>query len=91
LFLRVERQTLRRLPGSGDILFAIKTHHDPLTALKTQDDRAEIAGGLHKQLLALDEDQLDYKGLSRTRDALLGALEGFFTQSLHSGALSRPS
>ncbi|MES0881375.1 heme-dependent oxidative N-demethylase family protein [Roseibium sp. SCP14] len=81
LFLRVERQTLRRLPESGDILFAIKIHHDPLAALKTQDDRADIAGGLHKQLLALDDDQLDYKGLGETRDALAGALEGFFTES----------
>ncbi|MEM9630661.1 MAG: DUF3445 domain-containing protein [Pseudomonadota bacterium] len=84
LFLRVERQTLRRLPESGDILFAIKIHHDPLAALKAQDDRAGIAGGLHKQLLALDQDQLDYKGLGDTRDALAAALEGFFTQPVAS-------
>ncbi|WP_269585544.1 heme-dependent oxidative N-demethylase family protein [Roseibium sp. Sym1] len=75
LFLRVERQTLRRLPGSGDILFTIKIHHDPLAVLESQEDRAELAAGLRRQLLALDPDQLAYKGLGPTRDALAEALE----------------
>jgi len=74
LFLRVERQTLRRLPGSGDILFTIKIHHDPLAALEKQDDRSSLAAGLRQQLLALDADQLAYKGLGPTRDALAEAL-----------------
>ena len=74
LFLRVERQTLRRLPGSGDILFTIKIHHDPLAALAGQADRARIADGLRRQLLALDTDQLAYKGLAETRDVLADAL-----------------
>jgi len=75
LFLRVERQTLRRLPGSGDILFTIKIHHDPLSALESQENRATLASGLRRQLLALDADQLAYKGLGPTRDALAQALE----------------
>lgn len=75
LFLRVERQTLRRLPGSGDILFTIKIHHDPLAALEAQEGRAGLAEGLRKQLLALDPDQLAYKGLVATRDDLARALE----------------
>ena len=74
LFLRVERQTLRRLPGSGDILFTIKVHHDPLAALKTRPDRAELAAGLRKQLLALDEAQLKYKGLVQTHAELASEL-----------------
>ncbi|PVB62535.1 DUF3445 domain-containing protein [Labrenzia sp. 011] len=76
LFLRVERQTLRRLPGSGDILFTIKIHHDPLAALEAHEDRARLAAGLRQQLLELDADQLAYKGLTATRDALAEALEG---------------
>jgi hypothetical protein len=76
LFLRVERQTLRRLPRSGDILFTIKIHHDPLAALAAQSDRSELASGLRQQLLELDADQLAYKGLTATRDALARALEG---------------
>jgi hypothetical protein len=75
LFLRVERQTLRRLPGSGDILFTIKIHHDPLAALEAQEGRAGLAEGLRTQLLALDADQLAYKGLVATRDDLARALE----------------
>jgi len=74
LFLRVERQTLRRLPGSGDILFTIKVHHDPLAALKARPDRTQLATGLRQQLLALDEAQLTYKGLVQTRNALAAEL-----------------
>ncbi|MCX2725341.1 heme-dependent oxidative N-demethylase family protein [Roseibium salinum] len=78
LFLRVERQTLRRLPGSGDILFTIKIHHDPLAALQDHEERAALAAGLRRQLLDLDADQLAYKGLTGTRDALAEALERRF-------------
>ncbi|MEP3049101.1 MAG: DUF3445 domain-containing protein [Roseibium sp.] len=74
IFLRVERQTLRRLPGSGDILFTIKIHHDPLSALSQQADQADVAEQLKTQLLALDDDQLAYKGLAPSRNALVEAL-----------------
>lgn len=74
LFLRVERQTLRRLPGSGDILFTIKIHHDPLAALESQSDRSTLAAHLKEQLTALDADQLAYKGLTQGREALVDAL-----------------
>ena len=75
LFLRVERQTLRRLPESGDILFTIKIHHDPLSLLTDQDDRAAIADGLKEQILMLDSEQLAYKGLVEARDALVDTLQ----------------
>lgn len=75
LFLRVERQTLRRLEDTGDILFTIKIHHDPLAALEYQDNRAEIARGLRQQVLDLDADQLAYKGLADARGALVGVLD----------------
>ncbi len=75
LFLRVERQTLRRLPRSGDILFTIKIHHDPLAALDTQENCEKLAAALRSQLLSLDADQLSYKGLVETRDALAAVLE----------------
>ncbi|QDG75695.1 DUF3445 domain-containing protein [Labrenzia sp. PHM005] len=74
LFLRVERQTLRRLPKSGDVLFTIKIHHDPLTALQNQPNRAALAAHLKDQLMGLDLDQLAYKGLTRGREALVEAL-----------------
>lgn len=75
LFVRVERQTLRRLPTSGDILFTIKIHHDPVTLLKAHERRAELAAGLAAQLRDLDERQITYKGLARHRVAIAEELE----------------
>lgn len=74
LFIRVERQTLRRLPGSGDILFTIKIHHDPISQLQRDPRCALLAGSLRQQLLGLSADQLTYKGLTSVRDALASAL-----------------
>lgn len=75
LFVRVERQTLRRLPVSGDILFTIKVHHDPIDCLRRHPDRVQLAGGLRDQLLALDAQQLAYKGLTAHRSTLAAMLE----------------
>jgi hypothetical protein len=40
LWIRSERQTLRRLPASGAILFTIRVQMTPLTALTQRPDRA---------------------------------------------------
>lgn len=73
-FLRVERQTLRRLPISGDLLFTIMIYVDPLNRLRDHPDRRLLAEGLRRQLLALDADQLGYKSLTCRRDQLAGYL-----------------
>ncbi|RUW93177.1 DUF3445 domain-containing protein [Mesorhizobium sp. M7A.F.Ca.US.010.02.1.1] len=76
-FIRVERQTLRKLPVSRDILFTIRIHLDPLAVLARHPDRAKLAASFAAQLKALDLAQLDYKGLTSDRDRLvdrLGAL-----------------
>ena len=69
-FIRVERQTLRRLAGSGDIVFTIRIFLDPMAALATQPERRVIALSLAAQLDELDAPQLDYKGLAADRDRL---------------------
>lgn len=74
-FIRVERQTLRRLPETGAILFTIRIYVDPLTALIAHGAGAELAEGLARQLAGLGENELAYKGLSRKREALVEALE----------------
>ncbi|KQZ12236.1 hypothetical protein ASD50_12740 [Mesorhizobium sp. Root552] len=74
-FIRVERQTLRKLPVSGDILFTIRIFLDPLAVLSRHDERKRIAISFAAQLAALDEAQLDYKGLTGDRDRLVSALE----------------
>ena len=72
--IRVERQTLRRLPRSGDILFTVRVHADPLAALSSHPRGRILAGALHREVARLDADQLAYKGLTEARERLLEAL-----------------
>ncbi|MEQ1900604.1 MAG: DUF3445 domain-containing protein [Devosia sp.] len=74
VFLRVERQTLRKLPMSSDILFTIRILVDPVTALEHHSDAARIRAALVAQLEALNSAQLDYKGLTLERDRLIARL-----------------
>ena len=74
-FIRVERQTLRKLPSSRDILFTIRIHLNPLAVLARHPDRAALATSFAGQLLALDEAQLDYKGMTSDRDRMVQSLE----------------
>lgn len=73
-FMRVERQTLRKLPASRDILFTIRIHLDPMAVLARHPDKATLAASFAEQLNALDQDQLDYKGLTADRDRLVAFL-----------------
>lgn len=73
-FIRVERQTLRRLALSGDILFTIRIHLDPLRRLGLHPQAGRLAGSLADQLDALNEAQLAYKGIAENRDALVDVL-----------------
>jgi dimethylamine monooxygenase subunit A len=75
-FIRVERQTLRKLPVSRDILFTIRIHLDPLQVLARHPDRATLAASFAGQLNALDQAQLDYKGMTADRDRLVASLDG---------------
>lgn len=78
-FIRVERQTLRRLPRSGDIVFTIRIHLDPMRLLAAHPGRAALASSFAGQLAALDASQLDYKGLATDRDRLVAALKEMAT------------
>ena len=73
LWLRVERQTLRRLPRSKDVLFTIHTHVEPLAeALGTP----AAAATLGARIRDLPEDLARYKGIAPIRAPLLAWLEG---------------
>lgn len=72
--IRVERQTLRRLPRSGDILFTVRVFADPFAALSRHPNCSALATALQRQLAGLDSEQLAYKGLTQARDRLLAAL-----------------
>lgn len=74
--IRIERQTLRKLPTSGDILFTIRIYLDPLAAIFSQPNAAELAASMANQLDAMSEVEIGYKGLTEKRAELVDLLRG---------------
>ncbi len=72
LFLRVERQTLRRLPMSGAVAFGIRVHVYPLAGAVTS---PRIAATLAGAVRALPAEMAHYKSLPMFQAALLGWLD----------------
>ena len=73
-FLRIEHQTLRKLPLTGDILFTIRIHIDPLSALEHRADRAELAGSFLNVIDDMKPEHLAYKRLDQNGDDLRAEL-----------------
>jgi dimethylamine monooxygenase subunit A len=72
LYLRVERQTLRRLPVSDAVLFGIRVHcYRMATAITTPVAAARLAEAVR----ALPEETMNYKSLKAYGSALLGWLD----------------
>jgi len=72
LFLRVERQTLRRLPQSDAVLFGIRVHVYPLaSAIREPASAATLAEAVR----ALPAETMRYKSFLPIRDALLAWLD----------------
>lgn len=71
-FFRVERQTLSRLPGHGEILFTIHTRQWPLASLK--ETHLQI---LYQTLKTCPAETITYKGISAFLDPLMKYLEQF--------------
>jgi hypothetical protein len=74
-FIRVERQTLRRLPKGGGIVFTIRIYADPIGLLTSLPDGREIAAGLAERLRDFSPEQLAYKGMVSKKAAILNYLE----------------
>ncbi|ONG55775.1 hypothetical protein BKE38_08265 [Pseudoroseomonas deserti] len=72
LVLRVERQTFRRLPDSGLVVFGIRLHVTPLATVTA---RPGEAARLREAVLALPPEMERYKSLLPFRPALLDYLE----------------
>lgn len=72
LWLRIERQTVRRLPRTGDVLFTIRIHTHPLQHLTR---RPERAAHLAAAIRALPPDMQRYKSLPPFLDAALAWLD----------------
>jgi dimethylamine monooxygenase subunit A len=75
VFLRVERQTLRKLPVCGEILFTVRIYLDPLEVLETIPDGAKLALAIDEQLGQFSPEQENYKGLVGERERLSARLK----------------
>lgn len=69
-FFRVERQTLSRLPDSGEILFTIHTRQRPLASLNQPQLKC-----LYQTLTTCPKKTLAYKGIADFYDPLIQFLE----------------
>jgi dimethylamine monooxygenase subunit A len=81
VIMRLERQTLRKLPKSGDILFTIRIHNNPLEVLETHKDGPVLARSIATQVANLTDAEIDYKGLVGERTRLLQRLETLASNS----------
>ncbi|KAL9626435.1 MAG: hypothetical protein Q9164_007876, partial [Protoblastenia rupestris] len=71
-FFRSERQSLRRLPRSGGVVFTIRTYFHPITEIAEED---YVPGRLASAVRSWGEDVSRYKGRERYQDVLLEYLD----------------
>jgi hypothetical protein len=72
LWIRVERQTLLRLPESGALAFSIYTYSDPLSSIAG--DRESLAA-MHRLIGSYSEDRMTYAAMAPIREPVLKWLE----------------
>jgi len=71
LFVRVERETLRRFPRTGCVLFTIRTYVAPIASIA---DDSESATALAGAVAAMSADVRSYKDLAEFGDAVAAHL-----------------
>ena len=72
LWIRVERQTLLRLPQSGALAFSIYTYSDPLSSIAG--DRESLAA-MHRLIGSYSEERMNYAAMAPIREPVLKWLE----------------
>lgn len=87
VWLRVERQTLVRLPGTGAVVFGIRIHQDPLGALGDRpDDLARLAATIR----SLPAGTLEHKSMGAFAPAVLAWIDGRTAQKSRNSSDSTP-
>ncbi|KAI4120615.1 MAG: hypothetical protein LQ347_007068 [Umbilicaria vellea] len=71
-YFRTERQSLRRLPRSGGVVFTIRTYFHPVTEIAEQ---PYVPGRLASAVRSWGDDVSRYKGRERYQDVLLEFLD----------------
>ena len=72
LWIRVERQTLLRLPESGALAFSIYTYSDPLSSIAGD---SESLAAMHRLIGSYSEDRMNYAAMAPIRAPVLKWLE----------------
>lgn len=81
-YFRTERQSLRRLPRSGAIVFTIRIYLEPI--IKIAMERG-VPGRLASAIRGWSEETIQYKGRERYGDALLAYLDQRHAEQVASG------
>ncbi|OAA37820.1 hypothetical protein ISF_09905 [Cordyceps fumosorosea ARSEF 2679] len=86
LYFRSERQTLRRLPRSGALMFTVRTYFEPITAVA---EEPHVPGRLAEAIEQWDETVSTWKGKHHWADILLPYLHEQERLQKESGLLKR--
>lgn len=81
-YFRSERQSLRRLPRTGGVVFTIRTYFVPVTEIAKE---PYIPGRLASAVRSWGEDVSRYKGRERYQDVLLEYLDGEHRKQVEAG------
>lgn len=81
-YFRSERQTLRRLPKSGGVVFTIRTYFHPITEVAQED---YVPGRLASAIRSWGEDVARYKGQKKYQKVLLEYLDKKHQEQLGNG------
>jgi hypothetical protein len=81
-YFRSERQTLRRLPKSGGVVFTIRTYFHPVTEIANED---YVPGRLASAVRSWGDDVSRYKGKEKYQDVLLEYLDQKHQEQLARG------
>ncbi len=79
-WLRIERQTLRRLPRTSAVVFSIRTYLHRMSEVASDDEQRQLA---LETIQALPPEALAYKGMAPFAGALLEALRSYDGKKLN--------
>ncbi|KAL8709410.1 MAG: hypothetical protein Q9220_005793 [cf. Caloplaca sp. 1 TL-2023] len=81
-YFRSERQSLRRLPRSGGVVFTIRTYFEPITSVA---EEVGVPGRLASAVRSWGDDVARYKGRDRYGEVLLEFLDGKHREQVEKG------
>lgn len=81
-FFRSERQSLRRLPRSGAVVFTIRTYFEPITGIVGE---SYVPGRLADAIRSWGDDVSRYKGKEKYQDVLLEYLDQKHREQIEAG------